>query len=133
MSEFKALAGCVIPNQAGEILLLHRNTPELEQLELPGGKVEDETEAQAAIRETREELGVEVEIVRALGGAPFSHNAVDYYYFWFLGKIVSGEPFAKENMHQSVGYYDITKEYDVELSINIVNLRKAMQSGKITL
>jgi len=38
------LAGCVIENNEGKILLLHRNTPERQQWETPGGKIEPNEE-----------------------------------------------------------------------------------------
>lgn len=34
------LAGCVILDEKGGLLLMHRNTPKRVQWELPGGKVE---------------------------------------------------------------------------------------------
>ena len=42
------LAGCVILNEKGEVLLLHRNTEVRKQRETPGGKLENGENAQKA-------------------------------------------------------------------------------------
>src|ERR1700728_1571336 len=67
----RALAGCVLLDQWGRILLLHRRDP-CEQWELPGGKIEPGEAADvAACREVREELGVVVGDTKELGSARF--------------------------------------------------------------
>lgn len=77
------LAGCVIRNGSGEILLLHRNKNGFEQWELPGGKVElGESSEDAAVREIREELGVDVILVSRLGTASFTQDEKDWRYTW---------------------------------------------------
>jgi len=59
------LAGCVILDEKGRVLLLHRETSKRVQWETPGGKVEPgESEKQAAVREVKEELGVDVKILK---------------------------------------------------------------------
>jgi len=120
----KPLAGCVVTNPAGDLLLIHRTTPELTQWELPGGKIEPgESAAAAAVREAREELGVETAIVRELGAATFDHAARSWHYTWFLARITAGEPRPVEAKFDAVGYIpwaDLAARTDI--SINIRNL-----------
>lgn len=86
------LAGCIIPDVDGKILLLHRNTAKRQQWEIPGGKLEDSEESSdAAIREVKEELGVEVLIISKLGEKTFKEDGHTLYYTWYLAKITRGE------------------------------------------
>jgi mutator protein MutT len=84
------LAGCILRNDAGDILLLHRNKKGVQQWELPGGKLERDEEGEAAaIREIREELGVEVRIVAFLGQADFQENDRRCCYEWYEAELVA--------------------------------------------
>lgn len=57
------LAGVVVLDEAGRILMLHRNTPKRIQWETPGGKIEDgETAEACAIREFGEELKAKLKL-----------------------------------------------------------------------
>jgi ADP-ribose pyrophosphatase YjhB (NUDIX family) len=64
----KLVAGCLVID-AGRVLLLRRGIePQVGKWTFPGGYVDfGETPAQAALRETREEVGMEVELGRTLG------------------------------------------------------------------
>lgn len=91
------LAGCVITDQKGNILLLHRNTPQLVQWELPGGKIEqDETAHAAAKREVYEELGIKVAVGKYLGAKEFIDAGVRFHYSWYAASVVSGKPTVME-------------------------------------
>ena len=82
------LAGCVLRNAAGELLLLHRNTGQITQWELPGGKVElDESSETAAIRDVKEELGISVTITGRLGEASFTEGEKEWMYEWFSAEL----------------------------------------------
>lgn len=84
------LAGAVIYDDEGRILLLHRNIPGLTQWELPGGKVEKgETPEVTAVREIKEELGVDVNIVAYLGEASFSQQDMKCWYKWYRAELVN--------------------------------------------
>jgi 8-oxo-dGTP diphosphatase len=79
------LAGCVILDEAGRVLLLHRFADEYEQWEIPGGKLKKGEAAEAAaVREVREELGIEVTIMRRLGEGVFSEKGRQMNYAWYL-------------------------------------------------
>lgn len=91
------LAGCVIFDKDRKVYLLHRNKKGVTQWELPGGKVEaGESDEQAAIREIREELGVDVQIVVELGDTEFSEGELVFSYVWFLAEMTKGTPSIKE-------------------------------------
>jgi len=77
------LAGCVILDDKGKVLLLHRNTPARVQWETPGGKIDSgETPKECAIREIKEELGVNVKIIKQLGHKDFVE---DDYVMGYIG------------------------------------------------
>lgn len=101
----RLLAGCVIANAAGALLLIHRNQPGQVHWELPGGKVEPgEQAAVAASRELLEELGVTVAVSRRIGACTFMINHDVVRYEWFSATIVSGTPTPLEPGHDDVAY-----------------------------
>jgi mutator protein MutT len=122
------LAGAIIQNLEGKILLIHRNTAKRTQWEVPGGKVgdfiENETLEQTVVREIKEELGIEIEIKEKAGEHEFSEDGYTNDYSWYNAIIISGEPKPMEKGHDRVSYYsweDLRKMYD-ELSSNLRNL-----------
>jgi 8-oxo-dGTP pyrophosphatase MutT (NUDIX family) len=123
------LAGCVIKDEAGKVLLIHRNTERLVQWELPGGKVEPGESLQAAaIREVEEEVGLQVSLEREIGVASFDDNGVTWEYHWFeativAGKVAIGEP----DRFDGAEYFDIFDMDADQVSINILNLRRAVK------
>jgi 8-oxo-dGTP diphosphatase len=127
------LAGCVITNNDEEVLLIHRNTLDLKQWELPGGKVEpNETLKQAAQRECLEELGIKVGNLALIGDTRFG----EYHYTWFYAERIEGEPRIMEPLiHDALGYFDINNpdRNDMRLSANAYDLGKYLQSGRIKL
>jgi 8-oxo-dGTP pyrophosphatase MutT (NUDIX family) len=132
-----ALAGCIIADKDGGVLVLHRNTPNCVQWEIPGGKLEQgENAAMAAVRELREELGVGVSIDRQLGQRHFMQNDVQFEYTWFLATITSGEPMLMErHAYDKFGFLSLvtlTRRYD-ELSPNAKNFLEAMAYGEVDL
>jgi len=93
MSKKLRLAGCIIVDDNSGILLLHRNTLKRTQWEIPGGKIEaGESEIDTVVREIKEELVVDVEIIRLLGSRDFTEDDYTMSYHWFLGRISAGSP-----------------------------------------
>ncbi len=119
------LAGCVIQDKGGNILLLHRNIPELRQWEIPGGKIEaGETTEQAAVRELKEELGVEVKIKNLLGAQEFIYKNTRFHYSWFAAEIMGGSPVVMEpETFDDVRYFSPQNMHAKKdmLSINVRN------------
>lgn len=97
----QVVVAAVIVSADGRILAAQRAAPpELAGgWEFPGGKVEPgEGEAEALVRECREELGVEVAVGRRIGGDwPLGAAYVMRVY---LASLVAGEPRPKE--HQAL-------------------------------
>ncbi len=123
------LAGCVILDGAGKVLLLHRNTPKRVQWETPGGKIEEgEGSEEAAEREVEEELGVKVEIVKELGRADFKEDGYTMGYVWYLAEVEDGKPETKEKeKFDKLAYFSWQelKEMENEVSPNTKNLVEA--------
>lgn len=131
------LAGCIILNEANDVLLIHRNTPRITQWETPGGKVEDgENPEEAAFRELREELGIEVKIIRELGRREFFEEEKKMDYFWYLASIVSGKPdLLEKDIFDGINYFswDELSTMKSLLSPNTKNLVDAYFAGELNL
>src|SRR3989338_1381069 len=125
MNKTKA-AGCVLQNNKGKVLLLHRNTPKRVQWETPGGKIEEEEESEkTAEREIMEELGVKVKIVKELGRREFAEDGYTMEYVWYLAVIKAGEPKVMEKeKFDDFRYFswEELKAMQEELSANTKNL-----------
>ncbi|MFI6520406.1 NUDIX hydrolase [Spirillospora sp. NPDC050679] len=131
------LAGCIIQQEPSQLLLLHRNTSKRVQWEIPGGKLEPaESAAEAAYREIKEELGVDVEIIEKLGSRSFQEDGRTMTYTWFRAKISSGTPAVQEpQTHDELRYFDVKELVDLEdeLSANTVNFLAEVKVGRISL
>lgn len=121
-----ALAGCVILKE-NSILLIHRIKKDW--YELPGGKVnESESPEQAAVRELREELLCDVEILKRIGMTDFEYEGRSFVYHWFLARIKNsqtpkiGEP--EEYSHFK--YIPIKELSKLKLSLNVKNLMEEL-------
>lgn len=121
------LAGCVILDEEGRVLLMHRNTPKRVQWELPGGKIEETEEPeQAAQREVAEELGISVSIIKKLGEKSFEEDGYVMDYIWFLATIRDGVPMLREEKFDALNYFswdELKKE--PALSANTKNIVQA--------
>jgi len=97
------VAVALIKNDQGQVLLARRNEPDLEgahdKWELVGGKVEfDETPEQTAVREVKEETGLDVEIISMVPKIRINYwtrkgDGITYKVLLlpFMCKIVGGE------------------------------------------
>lgn len=83
------LSGCAIIEN-GKLLLLWKRKHS--HFEFPGGKVEPgESAEQTAIRETREEIGCSVELMKDMGPRDLNIDGKNYVSRVFLSKILNGE------------------------------------------
>ncbi len=101
------VAMVLITNPAGKVLMALRgsNQTRPDMWELPGGRVErGETVEQAAVREAKEELGVDV-IVGRLVAAISIELEVHFNMFCIAATIVGGEP--KPLAAVRLGYLDL--------------------------
>lgn len=112
------LAGCIIRDEQGRILLLHRNTDKWQHWEVPGGKLEDgEDPAAAATREIKEELRVDVEILKRLGDREFREKDYTLHYTWFEAKIISGRPkIGEPDKFDKLNYFSLDEMSKADLS-----------------
>lgn len=100
------LAGTIISNKQDEILLIHRNSSKRIQWEIPGGKVEDNENAMdAAIRELKEELDVDINISKYLGCNISVEDDILLKYHLFLASIISGSPKLMEDKFDDMNYF----------------------------
>ena len=132
----KTLAGCVILDDLGRILLLHRREPHA-QWELPGGKIEDGEDAiKTAMREISEELGITVVLERELGSMEFAENGDLHGYMWFLASVTKEVPVINEpKKFDDLKYFfwvDLLAQKS-DLSANMRNLLEAYSTGKLRL
>lgn len=130
------LAGGIIRNDAGEILLLHRNTPERQQWEIPGGKIDDgETAEQTVIRELQEELCVTVAIDSKLGEKEFTEDGHTMSYTWFAVRVMEGMPqIGEPHRHDAIGFFSVASlAAKNDLSPNARNFVNDVAVGEIKL
>ena len=108
-SDYRQAAGAIIMHK-DQILLLRRSTKETSKhgmWELPGGKLEDgETPEQAAIVESKEESGLDINI-KGKAGSHADHDKKKVYHAFFA------EP---KNVNQEV---KLSEEHDKSLWISI--------------
>ncbi len=131
------LAGCVIQNQDGHILLVHRNNGKHVQWEIPGGKIDEGEEAIAtAVRELKEELGVVVRVIKHLGERAFEHGDREFHYIWFQAEIVKGTPTVMEpDVHDDLDFFSLASLHEraLELSPNTANFLEELHAGRVVL
>lgn len=129
------LSGCIILDKDSKILLIHRQTKKRQQWETPGGKVEPgEPENLAAIREAKEEIGVDVKIIKEMGRKEFTEDGYTLLYIWYLAEIDHGTPFIVEtDRYDDIKYFDWNELFTTSktLSPNVKNLIGEYQKGSV--
>ena len=121
------LAGCVILDKLGRILLLHRI--QTDWYELPGGKYDPEKDGEAfednfeatAKRELLEELLCNVRIIRKLGKHEFEEDNQILMYHWYLAEAES-QPRINESKFDWFEYVAFSDLDQYKLSQNMRNL-----------
>ena len=99
-------AAVVVQDGRGRVLLV-RHSYGKERWSLPGGAVDQgESPAEAAVREAREEAGVEVELDHLIG-VYYLRSRKDGLRFMFAARITSGEPSAADaDEIAEIGWFD---------------------------
>ncbi|MDB5170173.1 MAG: hydrolase [Candidatus Saccharibacteria bacterium] len=133
--DYVLLAGCIIVDDYGRMLLLHRSTDDYSHWELPGGKVEaDELPEATAIREIREELGVDVRLTKALGSEVFEDNDRVFKFYWFQAVIARGTVrVMEEALFDDYDYIELEDLPSIALSANMLVLEQKLLSGAVVL
>lgn len=96
---------------------------------MPGGKIEPkEMPEQTAIRELKEELNVNIKIVKYLGFKEFEDNECMLKYHWFLSDLKDEEPKLMEKKFNELRYFNIMELKNIEnqLSSNMKTLIKTI-------
>jgi 8-oxo-dGTP diphosphatase len=129
------VAGCVLLDDYGRILLLHRKLTDSGLWYLPGGKVEEEELPEsAAVRESREELGVDVRLRHLLASEAFEHEETEYLFYWFLAEIVEGEPtITQPELFDDLDYIEFEDMPSLALSAASEILHHKILSGEVDL
>ncbi len=112
----KELAGNVIIED-GKILLLYRKDED--HWEVPGGKVEEgESPTETAVREAKEEIGVDVELKKPFFSGEFQHDGELFLWHGYLAEI-EGEPEIQEGKFEKVEWIECSELDGKELAPNI--------------
>ena len=97
------LAGNIIIEDE-EILLLYRKDEK--HWEVPGGKVEEnESPTQTAVREVKEEIGVEIELERPFYTGEFQHGDEIYEWNGYMASIKEGRPEIQEDKFEELRWF----------------------------
>ena len=116
--------GAVIFNNKGEVLITKRGKKaknEKGKWEIPGGGVEfGETLKEALMREMKEELDIEIEIIELLG--VYDHIIRDEKQHWvsptFICKIAKGIPKILEpEKCEAIGWFSLDQAQSLDLSL----------------
>lgn len=130
------LAGVVVADAAGRILLLHRATAARTQWEIPGGKIEEaELPIEAAWREASEELAADLSVYEEIGSELFYEDGHEILYTWFRAGIKAQEPVIGEpDKFDKLQYWSIDELLvtDEVLSPNTRNFVARVLSGDIS-
>lgn len=126
------LSGCIVINEKKEILVLYRKNHE--HYELPGGKVEPgETIEQTALRECKEEINVDLELIKYLCYEDFEIEGKKFRSHNFLAKVKGNEePYVTEkHIFEKVMWLN-TKEYEkYNCASNVRSLCNKINNEKI--
>lgn len=132
MAEVQLVSG-IITDIDSHVLLMHRR--DHNQLELPGGRIEDgEMALGALVRVLHDDLGLMVTGAEALHDEPqaFTQGEVDYSCHWYRVTSFRGKPFiVQSHLYDDMSYHNLFG-YNVRrrfLSPNVDNLVTAINRG----
>lgn len=118
------LSGAILLDKDNKILLIHRNTKEIKQWELPGGKIEKgEFPEDTCIRELKEELNIQVEILKYIDCKEFEDNGTILKYNWYKCKIINGIPKLMEDKFDDIRYFsmnELTKNKELSSNMKVL-------------
>lgn len=125
----RAGAFAVIFDDTRRVLLCHRR--DIDAWNLPGGGVENgEAPWDAAVREVREEVGIETAVVRLTG--LYWKPQTDELVFNFECRVVSGTPTTSDEADQ-VGYFSIDELPPNTGRKHVERIRDALGGGPAAL
>lgn len=112
-------AAAIVLNDRNELLLIKGPR---RGWEMPGGQVEEgESIQQAAVRETKEESGIEIEIIKFCG--IFQNVERSICNTLFLGRVIGGKPTTSPESLE-VGFFPIKKALEM---VKITNFRQRIE------
>jgi 8-oxo-dGTP diphosphatase len=118
------LAGSLIVRD-GKILLIYRKDEK--HWEVPGGKVEnDESPTEAAVREAREEIGVDVDLEKPFFSGEFEHNGELFLWHGYLAN-TDEEPEIMEEKFEKLEWFEPGDLDDLELAPNLIQILPALR------
>ncbi|WEL23830.1 NUDIX hydrolase [Candidatus Nanohalovita haloferacivicina] len=121
------LAGNLIIRD-GKILLLYREDEG--HWEVPGGKVEEEeSPIDAAVREAREEIGVEVELKKPFYSGEFQKDGQMFLWHGYIAD-TDGEPEIQEEKFGELEWVDPLELDDMEIAPNLEMVLPALRRIK---
>ena len=119
-------ASAAIFRADGKVLLAKRTRPPF-KWSFPGGSIEPgESAAQAAIREAREEVSVEIEIVAKAGEREMELPNLRYLISVFAARLVSGEPSASDEASE-IGWFDVAEIEALETTDGLAESARVAQ------
>lgn len=112
-------AAAIVLNDRNELLLIKGPR---RGWEMPGGQVEEgESIQQAAVRETKEESGIEIEIIKFCGIFQYVERSICNTLF--LGRVIGGKPTTSPESLE-VGFFPIKKALEM---VKITNFRQRIE------
>jgi 8-oxo-dGTP diphosphatase len=125
MSDLNELAGSLIVED-GKILLLYRK--DRNHWEVPGGKIKkDESPTEAAVREARAEIGVEISLEKPFYTGEFQHDGEIYLWNGYVAEIEDGEPEVEEDKFEKLEWFKGSELDELELAPNLEMILPALR------
>lgn len=94
---------------------------------MPGGKVESgESPTEAAVREAKEEIGVDVKLRKPFFSGEFQHNEQIFLWHGYLAE-TSGKPKVMEQKFSELDWLTASELDDVDLAPNLRQILPAIR------